>query len=49
MRQTFGFEKNKQLFERLMASGALGCAYLFSGQEMIGKRTFALELASRID
>ena len=53
MWQTFGFEKSKQLFERLIKPPAgengLDHAYLFSGQEMIGKRTFALELAGRIN
>lgn len=40
-----GFEKNKRYFEKLLAEQALAHAYLFTGQEMIGKRTFALDLA----
>lgn len=44
-RQIIGFEKNKKFFEGLVQNGGLGHAYLFTGQEMIGKRTFALELA----
>ena len=46
--QTVGFEKNKKLFENAMKDGSLIHAYLFSGQEMIGKRTFAIELASLV-
>lgn len=43
--QTVGFEKNKSFFEKAVANGSLSHAYLFSGPEMIGKRTFAFELA----
>lgn len=46
--QTLGFEKNKKLFENAIKDDSLSHAYLFSGQEMIGKRTFASELASYI-
>lgn len=46
--QTIGFEKNKKLFESAIKDGSLGHAYLFSGQEMMGKRTFAAELACRV-
>lgn len=46
--RTIGFDKNKKLFERAIQNSALGHAYLFSGQEMIGKRTFALELALQV-
>lgn len=49
MWQTFGFKKNKALFERLTQDNLLDHAYLFTGQEMIGKRTFALELAGRVN
>lgn len=42
--QTFGFENIKKYFERAVGEDSLEHAYLFSGQEMIGKRTFALEL-----
>ena len=44
--QIIGFEKNKKLFVNAIKDGSLSHAYLFSGQEMIGKRTFALELIS---
>lgn len=43
--RTIGFEKNKKFFEKVLINGTLSHAYLFSGQEMIGKRTFALDLA----
>src|SRR3989344_3958708 len=42
--QTFGFENIKKYFEKAMAEDSLEHSYLFSGQEMIGKRVFALEL-----
>lgn len=43
--RTLGFENIKKYFEKAAASDSLEHAYLFSGQEMIGKRTFALELS----
>lgn len=43
--QTLGFEKIKDFFEKTANSALLSHAYIFSGQEMIGKRTFAVELA----
>ncbi len=43
--QTLGFDLNKKFFERGLQNGGLSHAYLFTGQEMIGKKTFALELA----
>ena len=43
--QVMGFDKNKKFFETVVKNGQLGHAYLFTGQEMIGKRIFALELA----
>ena len=43
-----GFEKNKEFFETAVKNEGLGHAYLFTGQEMIGKRTFALELANQL-
>lgn len=46
--QTIGFEKNKKLFESILQDGSFGHAYIFSGQEMIGKRTFAIELANMV-
>lgn len=42
---TQGFNKIKIFFEGAVKSGYLNHAYLFTGQEMIGKRTFAGELA----
>ena len=42
--QTLGFELNKEFFEKIAQSGEISHAYLFTGQEMIGKKTFALEL-----
>jgi DNA polymerase-3 subunit delta' len=46
--QTLGFDKIKSHFDKLLKHGGLNHAYLFSGQEMIGKRTYALELAAKI-
>ena len=46
--QTLGFETTKKFFEQAITNGQLSHAYLFTGQEMIGKRTFALELAERL-
>ncbi|MDP3731323.1 MAG: hypothetical protein Q8R34_02410 [bacterium] len=46
--QTFGFENIKKYFERAVGEDSTEHSYLFSGQEMIGKKTFALELASHI-
>jgi DNA polymerase-3 subunit delta' len=43
--KTVGFEKIKKFFEKSLKEGSLNHAYIFSGQEMIGKKTFALELA----
>lgn len=48
MWQTLGFDKIKKYFEAVMAGDQLGHAYVFSGQEMIGKKTFALELAAKL-
>ena len=42
--QTLGFDLNKEFFEKGIKNGNLSHAYLFSGQEMIGKKTFAVEL-----
>ncbi|MDO8495497.1 MAG: hypothetical protein Q7S32_03175 [bacterium] len=49
MWKTLGFEKNKKYFEQALAENSLSHAYLFSGQEMIGKKTFALELARKVN
>lgn len=46
--QTLGFDKNKRLFEGVLKNGFFSHAYLFSGQEMIGKKTFAIELANLV-
>lgn len=43
--ETIGFEKIKKFFEKSLKESSLNHAYIFSGQEMIGKKTFALELA----
>lgn len=47
MWNVWGFEENKKFFEKMIGERALVHAYLFTGQEMIGKRTFALDLASQ--
>ncbi len=51
--KTKGFNFIKEFFEKSTegnsASWRISHAYIFSGQEMIGKRTFALELANRIN
>lgn len=44
MWRTLGFESQKKLFASMTPSHA----YLFVGQDMIGKRTFALELAGKL-
>lgn len=43
-----GFQKQKVFFEQAVSVGGLGHAYIFSGQAMIGKKTFALELANLV-
>lgn len=43
-----GHTKQKKYFNQVITNGLLGHAYLFTGPEMIGKRTFALELAKNI-
>ncbi|MBI2670003.1 MAG: hypothetical protein HYX20_02590 [Candidatus Yanofskybacteria bacterium] len=45
---TIGFDKNKFFFETVIKNGQLSHAYLFTGQDMIGKRTFALELVQNL-
>ena len=55
--QTHGFEFIKKYFEQIIlndqpfdyAQDKLSHAYIFFGQEMIGKRTFALELSYKIN
>lgn len=49
MSEILGFQKNKKYFKNLIAKGGLSHAYLFSGQEMIGKKTFALALAKQLN
>jgi len=39
-----GFEQQKKFFEGLVRQGGLAHAYIFSGQEMIGKKMFAHDL-----
>ena len=46
--QTLGFENIKRYFERAVSEDSLEHAYLFSGQDMIGKRTFAIELVNHL-
>ena len=48
MESIIGHNKNKKYFQNLIQNDALNHAYLLTGQEMIGKRTFALELAKSI-
>lgn len=43
--KTIGFEKIKIFFEKSLKKGLLSHAYIFSGGSMMGKKTFALELA----
>ncbi len=47
--RTLGFDKIKNFFEKTLENGQLSHAYIFSGQEMIGKRMFALELTNLIN
>lgn len=51
--KTYGFDFIKEFFEKATegnsASWRISHAYIFSGQEMIGKRTLALELANLIN
>lgn len=39
-----GHNKNKKYFTNLIDQGSLGHAYIFSGPDMIGKKTFALDI-----
>lgn len=43
-----GYQKQKKYFQNVISNGLLGHAYLFTGPEMIGKKTFAFELAENI-
>ena len=43
-----GHSKQKKYFKHVIDNGSLSHAYLFSGPDMIGKKTFALELAGSI-
>lgn len=44
-----GHNKQQQYFNQIIANGMLGHAYLFSGPEMIGKKSFALNLFDLIN
>ena len=44
-----GHDKQKEYFQNVIKNNALSHAYLFTGVDMIGKRTFALELARMIN
>lgn len=46
--QTLGHENVKNILNKQILSGFLPHAYLFSGPEGVGKKTLALELASKI-
>lgn len=43
-----GHSKQKKYFNHAISDDRLGHAYLFSGPEMIGKKTFALEIAKSL-
>ena len=47
--QVLGFQKNKVFFEKITQNGEIGHAYLFTGQEMIGKKMFALDLVDLVN
>lgn len=47
--QTHGFESIKAFFEKAAESGQLSHAYMFTGQEMIGKYALAQELCALIN
>ena len=40
------FEKQKKYLEKLLRNGSLGHAYLFTGQDAAGKKTFAEEVCA---
>lgn len=44
-----GHNKQKKYFQNVIKNNALSHAYLFTGLEMIGKKTFALELFSLLN
>ena len=45
---TLGFDATKKFFERMLREDSMSHSYLFTGPDMIGKRTFALELAGKL-
>lgn len=47
--QLTGNERVKQLFRRMLAAGRLPGALLFTGEEGIGKKLFALEIAKALN
>lgn len=46
--QTIGFGSIKRYFDRMIKEGALDHAHVFTGQERIGKRTLAVEVAGKL-
>lgn len=46
--KTFGHEEAKKILNLQQAAGSFPHAYLFIGQEGVGKKTLALEFASRV-
>jgi DNA polymerase-3 subunit delta' len=44
-----GFENQKKYFDQLLSRGELSHAYIFSGPDKIGKKTFAQELCVNIN
>lgn len=44
-----GHDRNKKYFQNVIKNGAISHAYLFTGQEMIGKKMLALELFELIN
>src|SRR3989344_8285108 len=47
--EIIGHNTNKKYFKNVIKNGALAHAYLFTGQEMIGKKMLALELFETIN
>ena len=47
--QIFGQEKPKQIIKNAIQSSSLSHAYLFNGQESIGKKKVAIELAKALN
>ncbi|OGN04984.1 MAG: hypothetical protein A2746_01360 [Candidatus Yanofskybacteria bacterium RIFCSPHIGHO2_01_FULL_44_22] len=49
MWSAIGHEKNKKYFENIINNGFLSHAYLFTGQEMTGKKKFAEDLCAALN